>query len=428
MKWLRLLWFVPILYAADEKQWTWKDAGQDSRTRAELDAILKAHEGWLETHEDEGSKRLGTTQDPQPVQLSRDLRGADLRGADLRGAHLSMADLRGADLRGAHLSMADLRGVNLSGAHLSDAHLHAAGLSGAHLNGADLNGADLNSAYLSGADLSDAYLNGADLSEADLSGAHLSDAHLSGAHLPDADLSGAYLNGAYLSGADLSGTFFQPSKNPAPESIAYAGHLDRLTWIDNSGPIFALRKSLLEAGFRDAGRQLTASIHRHDQSWLETWLFDRTCAWGANWLRPLGLVGVLSVLCTVIYWAGMHFGKRSGLYLAATGQRITTSKGKERVFRIRVLRPAWTKWYRYIPRFLGRELRALGTAFLFSLMSVFNIGFREFNFGRWIRMLQPREFDIRARGWMRTVSGLQSLLGVLLVALSLLSYFGHPFD
>src|ERR1022692_2148869 len=200
MKWLRLLWFVPILYAADEKQWTWKDAGQDSRTRAELDAILKAHEGWLETHEDEGSKRLGTTQDPQPVQLSRDLRGADLREADLRGAHLSDADLRGA--------------------HLPDA------------------------------DLSGAYLNG------------------------------AYLNGAYLSGADLSGTFFQPSKNPAPESIAYAGHLDRLTWIDNSGPIFALRKSLLEAGFRDAGRQLTASIHRHDQSWLETWLFDRTCAWG----------------------------------------------------------------------------------------------------------------------------------------------------
>src|ERR1035441_8975395 len=116
---------------------------------------------------------------------------------------------------------------------------------------------------------------------------------------------------------------WKPSIKPAPELIASA-QLDHLTWSENSGPIFALRKSLLEAGFRDAGRQLTAAIHRHDQSWLETWLFDRTCAWGANWLRPLGLVGVLSVLCTVIYWAGMHFGKRSGLYLAATGQRIIT--------------------------------------------------------------------------------------------------------
>jgi len=62
-------------------------------------------------------------------------------------------------------------------------------------------------------------------------------------------------------------------------------------------------------------------------------------------------------------------------------------------------------------------------AFLFSLISVFDIGF-----GRWIRMLQPRDFDVRAPGWMRTVSGIQSLLGVALVALSILSYFGHPFD
>ncbi|KKK50934.1 hypothetical protein LCGC14_3120060, partial [marine sediment metagenome] len=42
-----------------------------------------------------------------------------------------------------------------------------------------------------------------------------------------------------------------------------------------------------------------------------------------------------------------------------------------------------------------------------SLMSTFNIGFRELNFGRWIRMLQPREFDIKAHGTPRIVSGVQ---------------------
>jgi hypothetical protein len=138
----------------------------------------------------------------------------------------------------------------------------------------------------------------------------------------------------------------------------------------------------------------------------------------------------------------MHWSSQSGLYLAATGQRITTAKAKERVFRIRVhpsrvpsdadqLEFAFAsppKKYFHLDQFLRQEIRALGTAFLFSLMSVFNIGFREFNLGRWIRMMQPREFDIRARGWMRTVSGIQSLLGVALVALSLLSYFGHPFE
>jgi hypothetical protein len=41
---------------------------------------------------------------------------------------------------------------------------------------------------------------------------------------------------------------------------------------------------------------------------------------------------------------------------------------------------------------------------------------------------EPFGGTIRARGWIRAVSGIQSLLGVALVALSLLSYFGHPFD
>jgi hypothetical protein len=45
-----------------------------------------------------------------------------------------------------------------------------------------------------------------------------------------------------------------------------------------------------------------------------------------------------------------------------------------------------------------------------------------------MRMLQGREFDIRARGWMRTLSGIQALLGVGLLALAVLSYFGHPFE
>jgi hypothetical protein len=61
-------------------------------------------------------------------------------------------------------------------------------------------------------------------------------------------------------------------------------------------------------------------------------------------------------------------------------------------------------------------------------MSVFNIGFREFDIGRWIRLIQPREFEIRATGWLRTVSGIQSLMGVGLAALAILCYFGHPFE
>jgi hypothetical protein len=229
-------------------------------------------------------------------------------------------------------------------------------------------------------------------------------------------------------------------------TFSLADGLGHLSWAQDSAPIYTLRKSLLDAGFVKSARQVNAAIHRKGESSLERFLFDWTCEWGANWLRPLAIAGVVSLLCTVIYWVGMHFQTKSGLYLAATGERVTTAKGKERIFRIAV-RPSQNaldslqleleleqkpqpqrSFIQKLSQRLRWEVTALGTAFLFSLMSVFNIGFREFNFGRWIRMLQPREFDIRARGWMRTVSGIQSLIGVALVALSLLSYFGHPFD
>ena len=66
-------------------------------------------------------------------------------------------------------------------------------------------------------------------------------------------------------------------------------------------------------------------------------------------------------------------------------------------------------------------------AVFFSLMSAFNIGFREIDFGRWLRLLPRTEFDLKAKGWMRTVAGFQSLLSVYL-ALWVLSYFGRPFE
>ena len=189
-----------------------------------------------------------------------------------------------------------------------------------------------------------------------------------------------------------------------------------------------LRKALDEAGFRGPARQVSAAIRRRNQSWVERLAFDWTCEWGANFVRPLELIAAVCGLCTLLYWASLHFGKRSGLYLASTGQRIRTYHGKERVFHLRFRPPRPARWSRYLPRLLARELRALGTAFLFSLMSVFNLGFRDFDFGQSIRLMQTREFDLRARGWIRCVSGVQSLLGVALIALSLLSYFGHPFD
>jgi hypothetical protein len=73
-------------------------------------------------------------------------------------------------------------------------------------------------------------------------------------------------------------------------------------------------------------------------------------------------------------------------------------------------------------------LRNVRIAFYFSLLSAFNLGWRELNVGDWIARLQTREYTLKATGWVRAVSGLQSLISVYLVALWVLTYFGRPFE
>jgi hypothetical protein len=68
----------------------------------------------------------------------------------------------------------------------------------------------------------------------------------------------------------------------------------------------------------------------------------------------------------------------------------------------------------------------LGSVFL--VLSAFHIGFREFSVGSWIARMQPRSFALEAAGWVRTVSGAQSLLSVYFLAMWVLTYFGRPFQ
>jgi hypothetical protein len=69
-----------------------------------------------------------------------------------------------------------------------------------------------------------------------------------------------------------------------------------------------------------------------------------------------------------------------------------------------------------------------GWALYFSLLSAFHIGWRDLNVGTWITRIQPSEFALRGRGWVRVVSGAQSLISVYLVAIWVLTYFGRPFQ
>jgi uncharacterized protein YjbI with pentapeptide repeats len=485
---LLLLCFVSTLHATGPKPWTWRDGNGLVRTREELEVILRDHKAWIISAGAKGKRAY---------LRDAKLGGADLFRADLQMANCDNADFENADLREANFDSAWLRRANFFRAlsvrvRLTRANLQNATFWHADLREAVLDDADVTKGYFVDADLtraslwrtkliettfgpysrndlgislfllesnlrptqgsdtasarlSKALLRDADLTRSVLAGVKLDDAILTNANLRGAILVNTDLSGTDLINADLTGAVYEPTNGSTAIGVAFSNGLGYLEFIGNPTQIYLLRKALSDSGFVHQAKLLTAAIHRHGETTLEQLLFDWTCGWGSDWLMPLKLVLLLFFFCSLVYWVGIHSGKKGELYVVSTGQRIATSGSRVHIRRIRVIRPRRlsaknrrmlgsqpvtfrkTQLRSYYARLRG-ETSALGTAILFSLLTVFNIGFHDFNFGRWIRILQPREFDIRPRGWMRTMSGIQSVLGLFLVALSLLSYFGHPFE
>src|SRR5271157_5372833 len=352
-----------------QPEWTWKDCDGNVRSRADLDEILRQHKLWVQSKEKSGFR-----------------------------ANLSHADLRGAGLNRA----------NLNGTFRDDTD--------------QFDGAELVSVVLSDADLSDAGLR-----DADLNGAHLARANLRGAYLWDVDLIGAYLEGAHLSGA-----IFEPKSLPTSVSIAYADGLELMTYRSNPSALTQLRKQFQDAGYREQERAITCALNRRQAEldpfidrWFKRVAFDLTCQYGFSPGRPLRIVGLLWLLFSIVYAVFMHGPGKSGIYLVGT--RLWRGKSNTQAIQIRPRALPAAKWWKLPFLWLRREWRVLRAAMFFSLMSAFNIGFRDINFGRWLRLLTKREYDLKAVGWARTVSGFQSLLSVYLIALWVLSYFGRPF-
>ena len=141
------------------------------------------------------------------------------------------------------------------------------------------------------------------------------------------------------------------------------------------------------------------------------------------------MLGVaLWFLCSLVYFACIHAPSEAGLY-RVYGQSIRDDpSAQRRVERISPLGTKHSPGLRSLFQFFRRECLLLRTSMFFSLMSAFNIGFRDINFGRWLRLLTRQEFDLKAVGWARVIAGWQSLISVYLIALWVLTYFGRPFD
>lgn len=410
--------------AQEKPEWTWEDSQGKHRTRAELDRILEEHQAWVDSNQASGTR-------------------ADLHAAKLVEAYLERADLFGADLSAAHLS----------GAYLSDAHLQEANLVDAHLHSAHLDFADLSDAQLTLVDL-----GGLDLSAANLGGAHLNGTDLNGANLSGAYLSSADLKDAVFYDANLKQVFFEPTSLPGLRGIASAENLELLTYNDNPDALVQLRKLFVDGGFRDQERRITYALKRKEAelSWegcksrktgdktrailwssesnlancgsfiLNRVFFDWTCQYGMSPGRPLSLGVLLWLLCSVLYFVSIHAPGKTGLYRVYAPSLQENSSVPRRPEEILPTEMKARGARRFL-EFFRREWLVLRASMFFSLMSAFNIGFRDINFGRWLRLLTRQKFDMEAVGWARVVAGWQSLISVYFIALWVLTYFGRPF-
>jgi hypothetical protein len=338
------------------------------------------------------------------------------------------------DTQRANFCQAALRGADLQGAFLLEAHLERAFLFMAHLQGAKLGGANLQGA--------------------DLRGANLQGANLFGAHLQGADLSEANLLEADLSWAHLQGAVYEPHLEKLPNFLSLThprSHLETLVFHDSPAALIALREDFKKGGMRTQERQLTYAIEhtRRLQAWDPSWhdpkeedrrpwlqklagkseslfnyvLFELPSAYGMAPGRALwGLLGMIPIFALPYWMAIKRANSRSGIWMILPEDRLASRSGKKKAV---LLRPPMAKTWR--ERLVG-ESRMLRTGFYFSLLSAFHLGWRELNVGTWITRMQPREYTLRATGWVRTVSGIQSLLSVYLLALWVLTYFGRPFE
>jgi hypothetical protein len=137
--------------------------------------------------------------------------------------------------------------------------------------------------------------------------------------------------------------------------------------------------------------------------------------------RPLLIVAALAVILSIVYiFAQVNPGQNGRIWAVWDEHRIKQADGSKEPKKPQQLTDGFPDSR------LGISFYLL--ALYFSLLSATRIGWHEFNVGTWITRIQPREYSLRATGWVRVVSGIQSLISVYLVALTILTYFGTPFE
>ena len=156
-----------------------------------------------------------------------------------------------------------------------------------------------------------------------------------------------------------------------------------------------------------------------------------TCSYGVSPWRPLALLSFFSLIFLPFYCLALKSRRAdTGIWLVWLPDRVLDKGLKERPYKLTTRTP-----FRSLPldstRFgekILRGWRLVRLGFYFSLISAFSLDWKGLNVGNWISRIQKREYTLRATGWVRTLSGIQSLISVFLLALWAFLYVGSIFE
>lgn len=203
-----------------------------------------------------------------------------------------------------------------------------------------------------------------------------------------------------------------------------------------------LREEFKKRGLRNQEREITFAIKFTErrnawnagavgkiESIFNLVLFEVTSEYGMSPARPLLILAALLLVFSLPYVIAICRPGQAGIWVVWLEDRINKDESERDPI------PLTPQFFLRGSPLSGSQrnaavrcLRVLRFGLYFSLMSAFHIGWRELNLGTWISRMQAYEYTLKATGWVRFVSGLQSLISVYLLALWLLSYFGRPFE
>ena len=277
------------------------------------------------------------------------------------------------------------------------------------------------------ADLTKAIFSNTNLSNVNFRDSTLTDGYFMGCDLSNALIHNTGLKNVKFTSSTLTNVLFQPKSDSLPiiSSIVLSKNLSSMYYKSNVQGLVQLRKAFRDAGFRDQEREITYAIkHTETKQLLEGGFFEKLDAsfrliffdWTTNWSLNPG-----KALIVLVSLTGFFFF----FYLVA----LQAPEPRNGIWRYRFEdRPIDVDQPDKALVHFENFWKTVSIAMYFSILSAFHFGWRDLNVGNWVVRLQFTEYTLRATGWVRTVSGIQSLISVYLVAIWALTYFGRPFE